>query len=424
MSDAPATPTMPAAPAAPSPAASDRSDPALRALLLSLGTAVFIVNLDSRAVAPLLPAIASDLGLSIGRVGLLVSSYLLPYGLFQLAYGPLADRYGKLRVSAHALLIFSVGTALCGVGSSFTAMVAFRVLTGATGAALFPLALAFIGDTVPYAQRQATIALLMASAGAAQAFGAGAGGLLAAVVSWRTVFPVIGALGGAAALALFLLERRQPPAPAAPPGRRASALDALRAPGLRTLLVLVSVEGLLYIGGLSFLSGLLETRFGLGVLASGLVLSLSGVAQLAGARMLPLLVRRAGEGALLVSGGSLMAGGYLLAALAPVWALVGAACLMTGLGFTLCHSTLQTRATEAFPQARGTAVSLFAFSLFAGSGAGALLYAGAIDRFGYAAVFGAAGALLGAYTAVTARALRRRVAAAPAPAAPAAPDLA
>src|ERR1700733_3800276 len=67
-----------------------------RALLLALGVAAFMVGLDARIVAPLLPNIADEFRISIGNASYVVSSYLLPYGVCQLAYGPLADRFGKV----------------------------------------------------------------------------------------------------------------------------------------------------------------------------------------------------------------------------------------------------------------------------------------------------------------------------------------
>ena len=165
-----------------------------RPLLLALGFATFMVSLDARVVAPLLPTIAHDFQTSIARAGYMVSGYLLPYGLFQLAYGPLADRFGKIRVSVFAMAAFSLGTALCGAFASFSAVLLLRALTGAAAAALIPLTIAYIGDTVPYAKRQAALAMLMASSGAAQALSMSAGGLIATLLSWRAIFPILGAL--------------------------------------------------------------------------------------------------------------------------------------------------------------------------------------------------------------------------------------
>src|SRR4051812_26906001 len=101
------------------------------ALLLALGVATFMVALDGRVVAPLLPTIARDFGISVASASWLVSGYMLPYGLCQLAYGPLADRLGKVRVATYAMAAFSVGTALCGAFPSFATIVTLRALTGA-----------------------------------------------------------------------------------------------------------------------------------------------------------------------------------------------------------------------------------------------------------------------------------------------------
>jgi predicted MFS family arabinose efflux permease len=391
------------------PRASTPVLPPQRALLLSLGVATFMVSLDGRVVAPLLPTIARDFHISIAQAGWLVSGYMLPYGLCQLGYGALADRFGKVHVAAHAMVAFSIGTALCGAFPSFAAIVLLRALTGAAAAGLIPLSIAYIGDTVPYAQRQATLAMLMASSGAAQAFSTSAGGTIAALVSWRSVFPILGALAGAASVALFVLRKREIRIAVDPTEPRPSYRAALRAPKMRPLLLLVALEGSLYMGGFSFLSGLLETRFALGSLKIGLILGLAGVFQLLAARLVPSLLRRTTERQLLWVGGSAMGCAFLLNATATHWGWVALGSALAGAGFTLCHSTLQTRATETFARGRGTALSLFAFSLLSGSALGTVCIGYAADAFGYTATFGVTGLLLLVFTALVARSLGTRV---------------
>lgn len=399
-------PRVSSVPRAPS---QQRALPPQRALLLSLGVAAFMVSLDGRVVAPLLPTIARDFHTSIANAGWLVSGYMLPYGFCQLGYGPLADRFGKVRVAAYAMVAFSIGTALCGAFPSFAAIVLLRALTGAAAAGLIPLSIAYIGDTVPYAQRQAALAMLMASTGAAQAFSTSAGGTIAAFVSWRTVFPILGALAGGATAALFVYRHREiriEPDPTRPqPGYR----DALRSPLVLPLLLLVAFEGSLYMGGFSFLSGLLEVRFALGALHIGLILGLAGVAQVVAARLLPSLLRRLSERELVWAGGGAMGAGFLLNAAAPHWAWVAAGCAAAGVGFTLCHSTLQTRATEAFTESRGTALALFAFSLFSGAALGTVCVGYAADALGYGTTFFCVGCLLLAFTVIAVRVLGTRV---------------
>lgn len=67
-------------------------------VLLILGIAGFIVMADNWVVSPILPAIAQNIGVPITSAGLLITSYMIPFGLFQLVFGPLADRFGKRQI--------------------------------------------------------------------------------------------------------------------------------------------------------------------------------------------------------------------------------------------------------------------------------------------------------------------------------------
>src|SRR6478752_1208376 len=315
-----------------------------RSLLLALGLSTFVVSLDGRIVAPLLPAIAAEFRTSLAAASYTVSSYLLPYGLCQLAYRPLADRFGKVKVAAYAMVAFSVGTALCGAFSGFGWVLAARAFTGAAAAALIPLTIAYIGDVVPYARRQAALGLLMASSGAAQAFSTSAGGILAAVMSWRSVFPVVGGVSALVTGWLFYQARR-----ALPPVRtetKTTYRDALKT-SLGPLLVLVCAEGALFMGCFPFVSGLLEERFHSRSSSIGVVLGVAGVAQVLTTRLLTALLRRLSEEQMVAVGSALMAASYLTCAAAPSVPWVATAAALLGTGFSVCHSTLQARATEA-----------------------------------------------------------------------------
>lgn len=391
-----------------------------RWLVFALSGAIFMINLDSRVIAPLLPTIANAFHTSVSSAGMLITAYMLPYGFFQLFYGPLSDRVGKVRVVAFAMVLFSVGTALCGASSSLLIVTLLRFLTGIAAAAIFPLTLAYIGDTVPYAQRQATIAILMSCSAAATAFSTSVGGLIAAIISWRLVFPLFGVASGIVAIALLFLlkEEIRIPLPEPRPRPRDIYLAAIRAPRMLPLLTLILVEGFIYNGVFSYLGGYLYHRFALGSLAIGLLLGFAGVMQLSAARALRYLVFRLGERRLILIGGGMMGAAYVTAALIPNWPFFLLSMLLAGIGFVLCHTTLQTRATETFPQARGTAVALFAFSLFLGGGVGTALVGTIISGVGYIVTLIAAGLLLWAFALAAARtliALPKRSTAIPAP---------
>jgi predicted MFS family arabinose efflux permease len=135
------------------PTVSARPAVAAQPLLIMLQVAAFIVAAEARMIAALLPALASDLHSTIAGTGLLITVYALPYGLSQLIYGPLADRFSHQRVLAVALGLFALGTLCSGLAPNMTVLLVLRVCTGAAAAGVIPVTLAYIGDTVPYAER-------------------------------------------------------------------------------------------------------------------------------------------------------------------------------------------------------------------------------------------------------------------------------
>ena len=89
-------------------------------LVVILGFAGFIVMADNWVVSPILPAIAKSFDVDPARAGILIAAYMLPFGLFQLVFGPLADRFGKLRVIMSTMVFFTLATALCSLGTGLT----------------------------------------------------------------------------------------------------------------------------------------------------------------------------------------------------------------------------------------------------------------------------------------------------------------
>ncbi|MBC8078583.1 MAG: MFS transporter [Chloroflexales bacterium] len=355
-------------------------------LLIMLQLAVLLVAAEARMIVPLLPAIAADLHITIGAAGLLISAYALPYGLFQLVYGPLADRFSRQRVMGVALGLFALGTVACGLAPSNDVLTIVRFCTGAAGAGVVPVALAYIADLVPYEQRQAALGRIISVASLGGVISAALGGIVATLVSWHALFLGYGALALLTALVLLQIPVRQA-RPAVP--QRVGLLAPYRAliaqGGWRmvALFGLVGFEGFAAISTLSYAGTLLAARDQLSYGAIGGLLMLNGVGTMLAARMVGRMVGRLGEGGLVRLGGALMALSYVLMALSPTLVYFPLAMLLSGAGFALAHSTLQTRATELAPAQRGTAIALFAFALLLGSGLGTFVAGQAIERVGF-----------------------------------------
>ena len=377
------------------------------ALLIALSAAVFMVAAEARVITPLLPAIAGEFGISVARAGALITLYALPYGLFQLIYGPLADRWSRQRVMGAALGLFALGTLLSGLVPSLWALDLLRVATGAAAAGVFPIALAVIGDAVPYTGRQAALGRLVSAAMLGGVLSAALGGLAASFVSWRVLFIGYGLL---ALLACGVL-LRLPAAPAQPQAAR-GLLGPYRAvfqqAGTRAwaLLALVFIEGVAAMGTQGYLGALLFERDHLPYALIGGLLTLGSLAGVVVARFLGPLVARLGEGGMLLVGGVLQVVACVLMLLQPTLVCFPIAMLLNGVGFIMGHSTLQAQATELVPALRGTAVALFAFALVLGGALGTTLAGLGIEHFGYSATLLATAAALALFTAASVPLLR------------------
>lgn len=181
-------------------------------LLLILGLAGFTVMADNWVVSPILPSIAQNINIPVTRAGLLITAYMIPFGLFQLVFGPLADRYGKRQVINITMFLFTFATALCAIGVSLTDLAIYRALTGIFAAAIMPVSLALIGDVVPMPQRQSAIGTFMGISFLGQGLSMAIGGTIAYFVSWRGVFIIYAGLAVVSTVLLFTAGRKIPSA--------------------------------------------------------------------------------------------------------------------------------------------------------------------------------------------------------------------
>ncbi len=362
-------------------------------LLGLLTAAAFVVQLDTRAVAPLLPAIAQDLGVGVATAGLMVTAYNLPFAVVQVIFGPLGDRFGRVRTATGAFGLFIVGTGLTSLAPTMPALLGVRVLAGSVAAGVYPLTLAYIGDSVPYARRQAAVGFLAASIGIAQVLSVSVGGVLGDVLSWRVLYELFAVVAVAVWLALLRGGWSVPP----PPRREATggALEQIawqyrevyRTSGAVTLFALVFAEMFLVQGGFAYIGAALHDRFELSLAVVGLLLTGYGVGAFITARYVGQLAGRFGERRLVLGGGLLMGAGFLVSEFAPWWPANLPAVVLMGVGYMCSHTTIQTRMTDLSTRARGTALSMHAFYSTLGVAVGA-------------AALGALLALTGGYDAV------------------------
>jgi EmrB/QacA subfamily drug resistance transporter len=150
--------------------------------------AIFMVTLDNLVVTTALPSIRRDLGASLEDLEWTVNGYTLAFAVFLLTGAALGDRFGRRRILAIGLGIFTVASAAAALAPSAEALIAARALQGVGGAIITPLTLTILSSGVPAARRGAFIGAWSGIAGLAVAFGPLVGGAVVSGISWHWIF--------------------------------------------------------------------------------------------------------------------------------------------------------------------------------------------------------------------------------------------
>jgi predicted MFS family arabinose efflux permease len=307
--------------------------------------------------------------------------------------GEIGDRFGKYYACAGLSLIATIVVFLCGLSRSLPELITFRLLCGLAAGCIIPIAMGYVGDVVPYENRQQVLGRFLTGQISGLLFGQVAGGVLGDWFGWRNVFFILAAIFAAATVALVAEL-------AFSPRTRASSQRAQRQRGLlaeyasvmssrwaRFITICVFFEAALLYAVLSFIGADLHLRFGLGFTMIGLVVGFFAIGGLIYTLFVSFLVNRLGQIGLVIGGGLLVSAGFLTLVLQPVWWLSFGAMVMIGLGFYMVHNTFQTNATQMAPQARGTALALFSSVLYAGITVGVAISGLVVDRYTAVPVF-------------------------------------
>ena len=127
--------------------------PRVRVIFGALMLVILLASLDQTIVATALPTIVGDLG-GLQHLSWVVTAYLLASTVTGPLYGKLGDLYGRKRLLQGAIVIFLIGSALCGIAQNMGELIAFRALQGVGGGGLIVLTIAVIGDIIPPRERE------------------------------------------------------------------------------------------------------------------------------------------------------------------------------------------------------------------------------------------------------------------------------
>jgi EmrB/QacA subfamily drug resistance transporter len=174
---------------------------ALTALIIA--TALFMENMDGTVISTSLPAIAHDLHQDPIVLKLALTSYMLTLAVFIPASGWVADRFGARTVFCSAIVVFTLGSILCGASTSLGTLIAARVFQGLGGAMMVPVGRLVLLRSVDKSDLVNALAYLTVPALIGPVAGPPLGGFITTYFHWRWIFWInvpMGILGVALSL--------------------------------------------------------------------------------------------------------------------------------------------------------------------------------------------------------------------------------
>jgi EmrB/QacA subfamily drug resistance transporter len=153
-----------------------------------VGCALFMEMLDSTVISTALPAMARSLGEDPIKLNLAITSYLLSLAVFIPISGWMADRFGARTIFRNAIIIFTIGSVLCGCSHSLPELVASRILQGFGGAMMVPVGRLIVLKTIPKSELVTAMSYLTVPAVLGPVVGPPVGGFIVTYYSWRWIF--------------------------------------------------------------------------------------------------------------------------------------------------------------------------------------------------------------------------------------------
>ena len=352
-----------------------------------LALASFASTSTIRVLDPALPQLALAFDITTGQAAKVVTVFAIAYGLMLFVFGPIGDRFGKYKTLSLTTLACSVSSLLVALAPSFEWLLVARVVSAITGAAIVPLSMAWIGDHIPYEQRQTTLAQFTIGTILGITSGQFIGGIFTDTVGWQGAFYFLAVLFLIVGSILWSQRHlaQEVPSTAGTKGWRAIVLPVvtvLKVRWARVVVLTVLLEGALVFGVLSYIPSFLQERHGMSPSAAGATAGLFAVGAFVYVFNARWLVARLGEIPMVRLGGILVCLCYVTYLFAPGWGWALLASAVTGLGYYFVHAVLQTRATQMATSLRGTAVSLSSSCLLLGQAIGVSLGAIVVDRLG------------------------------------------
>jgi multidrug resistance protein len=164
-----------------------RTHSEIMVIMSALMLVMLLAALDQTIVSTALPRIATELN-GLNKLSWVATAYLLTSAITTPIYGKISDLFGRKKIFQIAILIFLVGSVLCGASQTMNQLVIARALQGLGAGGLMSLVLAIVGDIIPPRQRGRYVGYFTAVFAVSSVAGPLLGGFLTDSLSWRWVF--------------------------------------------------------------------------------------------------------------------------------------------------------------------------------------------------------------------------------------------
>lgn len=360
---------------------------AVKTMIPILGFMLFFIQGDSYATSPLLIRIANDFGVTISQAGLTAVAYMIPFGLFTILFGPLGDKFGKIKLISFAAFGTTIFSALGAFAPNLTVLIIYRAVNGIFAAAVMPVSMALIGEAsgndqaVLHKSLTKTMALMFFGGALAPLIG----GVVSYFASWRMVYLMYGAFELLISILIVVKIRFKTTS-----NNKLTFMKtysgALKNRRLMSIVTIMSLLGISVLAGFTYIGKYVQQNTGITIFQVGLLLSCYGLGTVIGGKIAPKVKKKLKERYFIFSA---LIGviSLLLIAFFPNIYVLTIALLGYGLTFTLIQPMLIALAQSSHPKNRGTVMSLASFNMCLGAGLGSLLYGYLIKSYSFNTIY-------------------------------------
>jgi MFS transporter, DHA1 family, inner membrane transport protein len=360
------------------------------ARLLTLSAAVFLSVTTEMVPTGLLPSMSRDLGVSISRLGLLVTGYAFMVALLATPLGAATARLHRRALLLGCLGGYALSNLVMVFADDYSIAVAGRLIGGATHGAFWAMLGSYTARLVTPDRTGRAIALVSAGGGAAMLLGVPACTALGVAIGWRGAFGMLVAFS----IALILLSRRLlPELPGTAPEHKVKLIEVARTPGVAILVFSTALLMLGYFSFFTYIAPYLQNA-GLSEAAIGPALLGYGLAGIVGLVATTIIIDKRPGLAMMAGAGVLSTAFILLALDTGAVVVITLALAMLSIALGTLPVVMQALTLRVAPRTPDQASALNASAFNTGIGGGALLGGIVLDHWGVAALPTVAAALV------------------------------